>query len=75
METNTTRYEFAHGKKPSGYGMWIFKITGTDASYSKYTTEQIQATGTFTDAKRAACREFKSLDSRIKHIVLIEVEA
>ena len=26
IETNTTKFEFSHGKKPKGFGVWCIKI-------------------------------------------------
>jgi len=30
MTFTTTKYEFAHGRKPKGRGNWAFEILGTD---------------------------------------------
>lgn len=73
MEFISTNYEFAHGRKPKGYGRWIFKITGTDNEGS-YLTEQVEATGKLAEARRMAVREFKASSNRIKRIVRVEVE-
>jgi len=72
MTTNTTKYQFSHGKKPSGYGCWIFNITGTD-NQGRYTTATIMASGKLTEAKRVACAEFKQTVGGIKKITEIEV--
>ena len=29
MIISTESYEFAHGKRPRGYGLWAFKINGS----------------------------------------------
>ena len=72
MEFITKYYEFAHGRKPKGYGRWFFKITGTD-NEGRYLTEQVEETGKLTEARRMAVREFKASSNRIKRIVSVEV--
>lgn len=52
---NTNKYVGSYGKDPKGYGMWAFRIVGTDGQGS-YTTlhDCIFFTGTLTAAKREA---------------------
>jgi len=44
ITVNTSSYEFAHGKKPRGYGSWVFEFAGGFA--------HIQ--GTYAEAKQQA---------------------
>ena len=34
MAVNTNSYEWSHGKRPSGYGFWFFKVGQTEVSFS-----------------------------------------
>lgn len=45
-EVRTEQFEFAHGRRPRGRGIWAFRLTGRP--------DPFWATGTYTDAKRAA---------------------
>jgi len=44
VTVSTTEYEFAHGRKPRGYGLWVFYFAGGFA--------HIQ--GTYAEAKKQA---------------------
>jgi hypothetical protein len=46
VDVSTTNYEFAHGKKPRGYGYWAFYF-GSDPEPHFYT-------GSYGEAKKAA---------------------
>ena len=46
IEIKTSEYEFAHGKKPRGYGGWAF-FFGNE-------TEPFWAHGTYSEAKKMA---------------------
>lgn len=72
MTTETGLYENTHGKSPKGYGLWWFKITGTDNKGS-YTTDELSATGKLTEAKAAACRRMKQEIAGVKTITNIIV--
>ena len=48
---NTTQYEFAHGKKPSGHGYWGFKPLGAR-------TPEPFVSGTYAQAKKIVTVEF-----------------
>ena len=52
VEVRTSRYEFAHGTEPRGYGTWTFVADGTSYFDSPDTT--FQYTGQHGSAKRAA---------------------
>jgi len=58
VETNTDRYEFAHGKKPRGYGYWAFAVTVevVERGFTALSTEEDPhfEAGNFGDARRAA---------------------
>lgn len=47
VRVSTSRYEFAHGRKPRGFGVWAFEIiTGT--------IEIIPGSMSYSEAKKAA---------------------
>lgn len=48
IEFTDREYQFEHGRKPKGYGGWIFAFEGS------YT---FRAVGTLTEAKKR-CREY-----------------
>ena len=72
MRTNTNQYEASHGKKPSGHGRWIFKMTGTDDK-GRFTTYTGSASDTMTKARVTVARQFKSEVGGISHIVEVTV--
>lgn len=51
MRVETMYYEFSHGKKPRGFGMWAFKIDG-DVHFFL---------GAYTEVKRQAIAAAKEL--------------
>lgn len=51
IEFSTTQYEFAHGKKPRGYGRWVFFFDG-ETSIEK----SLWHTGKFSEVKALAIR-------------------
>jgi len=48
IEINTNEYQFAHGKKPSGYGHWAF--------IPEDFGEKFWCEGKYSDAKREAIK-------------------
>ena len=46
IEINTTQFEFAHGKRPKGYGQWGF--------YFDRQTDPMFFTGKYSEAKGMA---------------------
>jgi hypothetical protein len=48
IQFNTTEFEFAHGKKPRGYGSWAFNF-GRGAEF-------IPGSMTFGEARKAAVK-------------------
>jgi len=72
MRTNTLKYEFAHGKKPRGNGLWMFEILATDGQ-GAYLTEQVQRHGTLGEAKSLAIKSLKTQCGRVKSIVEVTV--
>jgi hypothetical protein len=49
FEFKTDRYEFSHGKKPGGWGRWIFDCNGI----------LFESTGYLTDAKKEAKKFYR----------------
>ncbi len=40
----TSRFESAHGRKPVGFGLWVFEVAGHDFSfYDSWTMAKIRA--------------------------------
>lgn len=52
VEFNTTTYEFAHGRKPRGDGMWAFFFNGESNAANSF-----WHSGTYAAAKEAAKQE------------------
>lgn len=53
VKVRTSRYEFAHGKKPRGFGQWAF-------FFHPQEDDSLQAfwhSGSYSDAKKAAQQE------------------
>jgi hypothetical protein len=49
-------FEFTHGRKPKGFGLWSFQLHRGDGR-----STAVEKEGTFTDAKHAALREAREL--------------
>lgn len=57
VEVNTNKYQGAHGKKPSGKGMWAFKLQGHQTEMDVYTPSAMM----YTDAVKWAKGEAKKI--------------
>jgi hypothetical protein len=72
MRTDTSEYEFNHGRKPKGRALWAFELTGTDGQ-GRYTTETIWIHYlNYGPAKRAAVKQFKMMVPAIKEVIEIK---
>lgn len=73
IEFITSKYEFAHGRKPKGYGLWFFEITCWQGSWSHTQTVEVSATGTLSVAKKEAMQKAKTDTgmNKIQKIVLL----
>lgn len=60
MKFNTTEYEWVHGGKPRGFGLWWFSSEGSQYCLP-FTFEH---TGLYGEAKKAAAKEFKRYRER-----------
>ena len=56
---STDWYQFAHGRKPRGFGAWAFQYVDGDG---KHTGQAFWFTGNFGDAKKAAAAHFANLN-------------
>lgn len=64
IEFKTNEYERTYGHKPRGRGWWWFTFEGTD----------FQATGTYTEAKKACSQYIRSIAPHgYKEIVFVTV--
>lgn len=72
MKLDTSKFEGTHGKKPTGRGLWIFEILGTDGN-GAYTSFTESAYGTPSTAKAQAVKNAKSQCSAVKKIVEVVV--
>lgn len=52
LNVSTSHFEWAHGRKPRGRGLWMFRVRYWDGREGSY-----EFNGTYTEAKRAL-REF-----------------
>lgn len=48
VEVRTTHYEFAHGRKPRGTGLWLFH------GYNERSGRTFEFNGSYSEAKRKA---------------------
>jgi hypothetical protein len=53
MRFITTEYEFSHGRKPRGRGLWMFVFLSYDLTTGKSRTLPSYHNGTYTEAKKA----------------------
>jgi|Laugrespbdmm15sn_2_1035079.scaffolds.fasta_scaffold153063_1 hypothetical protein len=54
-QSSADEYKFNHGQRPQGYGLWSFSL-GRQGAWTGFSI-----TANYSDAKRAAMREAKSL--------------
>ena len=67
-ETNTTEYQFAHGKKPKGYGFWFFEVVlNTGEVFER------QSSGTLKDAREQVVHnlELEYKDARVDSVKVL----
>lgn len=57
LEVNTNKYQFAHGKKPNGNGMWAFKLSGHQIEQDAWTPNAMN----YGDAVKWAKEEAKKI--------------
>jgi len=72
MKINTTEYEFSHGKKPRGYGLWVFEVTGTDGN-GAYTNEIYSISGKMGDARKEAASRLLHDCGAVKEITEVKI--
>lgn len=63
VNVSTTKFEFAHGRKPRGTGLWMFLLLDDQGR----TVVTVSHTGTFTEARKVAV-------ARAKFAGVVEVE-
>lgn len=70
VETDTTQYEFTHGRKPRGFGSWAFNVTVANGR-GGFLVETIRpwTCGTLAECRKEAVRRAKE----IGRPVLVEV--
>jgi len=68
MRMVTERYEFAHGRKPKGKGLWFLEMTGTDGN-GRYTTFEGCGNGSLAEVKKRVAHEFKISVGGVKRII------
>ncbi len=57
---NTDQYTAAHGRRPQGYGKWVFEIKWIKTPFwPDVTSSKVFMTGTYTAAKADALKEVK----------------
>ena len=57
IEVNINKYQGAHGKKPSGNGMWAFKLSGHQIEQDAWTPRAMN----YSDAVKLAKEEAKKI--------------
>lgn len=70
MEFNTSEFEFAHGRKPKGVGMWAFEFVGTmgEQGTSRWRVEYAPGTLPFGEAKKWARARAKELNCNLVRV-------
>lgn len=66
---DTSLFEFAHGKKPSGRGTWSF-CPAQYADRDNYLAYTKSMAGLYSDAKRAAAEHFGAEFYSVRVVVL-----
>lgn len=69
VRTETTEYEFSHGKKPKGFGFWILTLDMSDG-FGSYTTEEFSGTGTLSEVRKSAVAHVRQTVGRAKSLVI-----
>ena len=70
--TNTEQFQFAHGHKPRGYGLWSFDLHFTDGN-GRYSSETVAATGTLAEARQLARKQVKATVGGARQLVEVDV--
>jgi len=72
MTINTTKYEFSHGRKPRGYGQWMFEVLGSDGA-GAYTTSTYTVLDWYRLAVHEAARRLKRECGAVKSVIEVTV--
>jgi hypothetical protein len=60
VSVSTTKFQFAHGNKPRGYGQWCFHLLDDQGR----TVADVWHTGLYSEAKKAAVTRAKFAGSQ-----------
>lgn len=72
MNFDTSAYQFAHGRKPRGWGHWWMEVTGGDAN-GRFITETYQVTGTIPEARKRAMARMRAEVGGVRRIFNVVV--
>ncbi len=70
--TNTEQFQFAHGHKPRGWGLWYFDLHFTDGN-GRYSSQTVSATGTLAEARQRAWKDVKATVGGARQLVEVDV--
>lgn len=70
IRTDISKYEFANGRKPKGFGYWAFEVTGYDENRNMKTATAWE-TGTYAEAKKKAIASFRRSYSKVVFSVTV----
>ncbi len=70
--TNTEQFQFAHGHKPRGWGLWYFDLHFTDGN-GRYSSQTASATGTLAEARQRAWKGVKATVGGARQLVEVDV--
>jgi len=70
--TNTEQFEFTHGHKPRGCGLWYFDLPFTDGG-GRYSSETVAATGTLAEARQLAWKQVKATVGGARQLLEVDV--
>ena len=70
--TNTEQFQFAHGHKPRGFGLWHFDLHFTDGN-GRFSSQVASATGTLAEARQAAWKQVRATVGGARQLVEVDV--
>jgi|tagenome__1003787_1003787.scaffolds.fasta_scaffold19414760_3 hypothetical protein len=64
MRIGTSNYEWTHGRKPRGHGLWTFLVQRREGEWT-----ELRASGSYVEACRAVKAEAKGIGGISKMVV------
>jgi hypothetical protein len=64
MRIETEQYEWSHGRKPRGHGLWTFNVQRREGEWT-----ELRASGSYAEACRVARAEAKGIGGASRMVV------